>query len=429
MLSGLLDTIKSQFTSKSYWLGAMMPLLLFLFANGILVHRHAPRLMKWLTSVQGLEATAFVYSLLLAILLAVAYILSILSSPMLQVLEGQHLPVLSALLYRVQWGRIMRIDREYDRAVGEENLLEKRCPTWKNGLLAARKAGEGKAAPGWKKWLAELLSNDNGRWTLFHLASVRFRMRHGCRVKVELLEKTVTDLTHLLGRLDADRNVNRTLDAAHADLLNAMQYALDRAQFDRISLLNYRQFHFPGARPSAPEKKKGPSTSSLLAPTSMGNIGRTIRSYALTRYQLDLDILWTRLQSALQKDGAAYFSSLQDSKAQLDCTVTMVWLSAIFTLLWTVALLYFCADSTMMEFRVVGISGTVATIISYWLACSSYRTFADVVRSCVDLFRLKVIDGLSLPQPYGSEEERELWRRVGDAIGYGAREQFKYKTP
>src|SRR6266487_4538573 len=112
MLTGLLDTIKSQFTSKSYWLGSMMPLLLFLFANGLLINRHAPARMAWITAALDPKAV-FQYSLLLALLLAVAYVLSILSSLMLQVLEGQHLPVLGAFLYRAQWSRIRRIDRRY----------------------------------------------------------------------------------------------------------------------------------------------------------------------------------------------------------------------------------------------------------------------------------------------------------------------------
>src|SRR5258708_38935132 len=134
MLSGLLDTIKSQFNSKSYWLGSVMPLLLFLFANGVLVHKHSPHVMKWLTSVQGLQATTFESSLLLATLLAVAYVLSILSSPMLQVLEGKYLPVVRILLYRAQWGRIMRIDCKYELAVVQKNQLEDLRPGWHTAL-------------------------------------------------------------------------------------------------------------------------------------------------------------------------------------------------------------------------------------------------------------------------------------------------------
>ena len=64
------------------------------------------------------------------LLLAVAYVLSILSSLMLQVLEGQHLPVLGAFLYRAQWSRIRRIDRRYDKVVAERDAIRNSQAAW-----------------------------------------------------------------------------------------------------------------------------------------------------------------------------------------------------------------------------------------------------------------------------------------------------------
>jgi hypothetical protein len=34
---------------------------------------------------------------------------------------------------------------------------------------------------------------------------------------------------------------------------------------------------------------------------------------------------------------------------------------------------------------------------------------------------------LHLPLPYGSIEERDLWLRLGNSVGYGERGQFTYK--
>src|SRR5205807_9209633 len=100
---------------------------------------------------------------------------------------------------------------------------------------------------------------------------------------------------------------------------------------------------------------------------------------------------WTRLQNSLQKDAKDYYAVLQDSKVQVDCLVTLCWLSALFTVFWACALLFWIQDSTVAEFLTAAIAGTAATIAFYMLACHSYRIFADVMRSAVDLFRFQVL--------------------------------------
>ncbi len=49
-----------------------------------------------------------------------------------------------------------------------------------------------------------------------------------------------------------------------------------------------------------------------------------MRSYALTRYDFDLNIFWTRLLYTLQKKAGDYYTVVQDRKTQLDCMVTLV---------------------------------------------------------------------------------------------------------
>jgi hypothetical protein len=427
VLSGLLDTIKGQFTSKSYWLGSMIPLLLFLFANGVMINRHsthATAVAAWLTRVEDLKTTALQYSLLLGLVLAVAYLLSMMSSALLELLEGKHVGPLRGLLYAEQWRRLANLDRAYRTSIDEIAAVESARAKWEARLSAARKLGAGKPAMPVITWNVPVRPHVYAR---VRVAQIRFLRRHGYRIPADVLGKAIARVAEQLELHDAAGKMNRTLDAAQKDLVAAIQYAIDRGQFERIRLLNERTFNFPGTRASAPDAEDAPATNSVLAPTRMGNIGRTMRSYALVTYQLDLDIFWTRLLGVLQKEGGEFLKSLQDTKAQVDCAVTLVWLSAAFTVSWVLALLYVFPDATEREFQVVGLAGTLVTVGCYWLACQSYRAFADVLRSSIDLFRHKVLETLRLTPPYGLDEERELWRQLGNTIGYGGRESFVFK--
>src|SRR5580704_12150010 len=89
MLSGLLDSIKAQFGGKSFWLGSTLPLLLFLVANAMVLRRHSTGIASWLPKVDTLDQKTLLYSALTALVLAMAYVLSILNSVMLEALEGK----------------------------------------------------------------------------------------------------------------------------------------------------------------------------------------------------------------------------------------------------------------------------------------------------------------------------------------------------
>lgn len=404
-----------------------MPLLLFLCANAVMLKIHSQSIWSWLNTTGSLPTTALTYSAVLAVILAAAYVLSAMTSLMLEVLEGKHFLTSLFFLHGTQWRRLDRLDASYRSTQTYKRSLHSNKSKWLMTLETSRevggRSGAGMSPKGWRSlWFSK------GWRERRDLAWLRFAMRHGLRVDLHLLERIVGSLAVRLSQYDADKYPGQTVDYAHDTAIDAIQYAGDWAQFEIVRLANQRQFHFPGARPSAKDGETGASTNRVLAATKMGNIGRTMRSYALTRYQLDLDIFWTRLQYSLQKEGAEYFKTLQDTKAQVDCMVTLVWLSAGFTVFWTAALLWVYPDSRQSEFRVVGIGGALVTAAFYWLACQIYGVFADVMRSSVDLFRFNILQSLRIPQPYGSEEERALWVRLGNWIGYGDQEQFPFKS-
>ena len=66
----------------------------------------------------------------------------------------------------------------------------------------------------------------------------------------------------------------------------------------------------------------------------MGNIGLSVQSYFLSRYDMNFNFFWTRVQKLLQADDNKFFPVLQEAKAQLDFHVAMLWLSVLFVILW-----------------------------------------------------------------------------------------------
>jgi hypothetical protein len=423
MLSGLLDSIKSQFGGKSYWIGSMLPLVLFLAANAVVLRRHSTAIATWLPKVDTLDQKTLLYSALTALLLSLAYILSIMNSLMLEALEGKVGPFrwASAPLYTRQWHSLRHIDQKFVRALSRRNEITDAHKAWSRALRRGAHAGQ--ARPPLTRAQALLWRFRAAGWTM---ALIRFLQSHGWTIAPKLLLRGV-GLVSIALRQNKAGNTG-PLVRAQADLESAVDYAISRYQFEIRRLLQRRQSDFPGVRPTAMDQPEGPSANSILGPTTMGNIGRAMTTYTLVRYQLDLDILWTRLQNSLQKDAKDYYSVLQDSKAQVDCAVTLFWLSLVFTLIWPPLLLWLYLDScTVFEFLGIGIVGPLLVGGFYLLACQSYRVFADVMRSSVDLFRFNILQALHLPLPVGSEEEKDLWLKLGIAIGFGDKEDFQYK--
>lgn len=418
MLSSLLDSIKGQF-SKSYLLGSLFPLILFLAANAFLASRHFPWVANWLPKAEGLDQKTLLYAAIFATVLALGYILSAINSMLLEALEGKIGPFrwAAGLLYAAGQSSLGRLDGAYETASARQSDVERLQKAWKKKLWPSLRIRPRppliSAAQGFS-WPGSPLGKK--------MSSIRWRRRHGWQIPPELLRQAVDDLAEAFRR-----NRGALLTGAFYDLRGAISYSLDRYQFEKRRLLRQRQTNFPGVRPTAVDQPEGPSSNNILAPTLMGNIGRTMRSYALVRYQLDLDIFWTRLQNSLQRDAKDYYNVLQDTKIQVDFAVTSFWLSLMFTLFWSPALLWLVKDATVTEFLAVGLLETVFVLGAYVLACQSYRVFTDVMRSSVDLFRFQMLTDLHLPLPVGSEEERDLWLRLAQEIEFGDPEQFQYK--
>jgi hypothetical protein len=205
------------------------------------------------------------------------------------------------------------------------------------------------------------------------------------------------------------------LRAARLDLVRVIRYARDRINYENRSLHNQLQASFPG-QVFDPDV----STDNILAPTRFGNIGRTMRSYALRRYGMDLDIFWTRFQKAMADTPSKMSDTLSGQKSQVDFLVNLLWLTLLTGAVWIPALWIDGAHPILF------VAVAIATPALGWLlfdaACRAYFVFADQLRTAVDFFRFDVLNQLQIPLPNGTEDEERLWERLGNRIGYARKD-------
>jgi len=211
-----------------------------------------------------------------------------------------------------------------------------------------------------------------------------------------------------LNTIPPDAAAGRRLDKHQNVLYELFDYAQNRALDEACSLFAERQFNFP---------------SGALAPTAMGNIARSIRSYGLSRYSLNLDTFWTRLQKVMQPD--PFYAVLQDAKVQLDFMVAVFWLAIVTLIIWIPVLAF--SSGNLFVYLGVAAAGGLVVWSSYGLALRNYRTFADLMRTSVDLFRLNLLKELRAPEPSGSAHEALLWRAVEERMEFGAAFNLTYE--
>jgi hypothetical protein len=194
-----------------------------------------------------------------------------------------------------------------------------------------------------------------------------------------------------------DANSKRLSDL-HVDLVEGIRYVQSGVQRRRLDAY-WQVAAFPEA----------------LAPTRLGNIAGTLRSFGESRYGFAVEIFWTRLQSVIQSDDKT-FNTIQDAKIQLDFFVSLTCLTVLFTTTWTVIL--GAASANLRLFLLVVIGGPLLARLWYSLACQMYVVFADAMRSAIDLLRFKLIQSYHLPLPAGSNDERQLWQDLAARVGY-----------
>ncbi len=427
MLSALLNSIQSSLGSRGFLVGSVFPVLIFVIANGALSYRASQTVRTWLGKTEALSQQALLITALLAAIIVTSYVLSAASSVILEAFEGKRWPVswFQGLLHRMQRARLRWLEANYRSCVlglgdvedgieGDPNAAPA-IPGWIDSLNFARRAGPKPANCSYPttvftRWFWGLGGHpDVG---IKEMNKVRRKREAGRMIPGRELGAAVRKLIATLSSNSVDLNLaaGRELDHDCDYLIEAIYFSRDRYQAERIRLFKLRRFQFPVDLNATSER-----SAIVLSPTSMGNIGRTMRSYAQNHYGFDLDVLWTRLQNASQSS-EKFYSTLQDAKVQLDFFVACTALASVTVVSWLMLELVFFRS--VADFVLIGIVGPVLTIGAHCLSRRAYGVFADVMRSCVDLFRFRVLTDLHLPLPAGLEEEKTAWQNLANVMGY-----------
>ena len=136
----------------------------------------------------------------------------------------------------------------------------------------------------------------------------------------------------------------------------------------------------------------------------MGNIARTIHSYALRRYQCNLEAVWSNLQRVVQKDHKAN-AALLESKTQLDFLVSCCWLTLLWSLVW--AIVFAFVVKSRIGFLSAALGGPLVAYMWYRIAAEQYCSFADVAMTTLDVFRFALLEQMRLGIAFKMIRERD----------------------
>jgi len=387
MLGTIIEKL-SALLSKGAFLASFIPLLASLVANGALLAALHPPFRAWF--LHRRTDAEYVFAAVIAFLIG-SLIFFTLNTRLRELMEGRFWPRrLRGAFTRYEHNRLKLLNDTYTNLQRSRRVLRK-AQEWTQSLKLARER--------LPKSRRRVYNRAGQSGSLIRELSRR-------RVRGELIDPE--ELKVAVQRLRRELRVcqlTTELDGDQVELNAVINFTEAKVQQEIIRIFNDRQFNFPYAPILAP---------TVLAPTAMGNIALSIRSYALSRYQLNIESFWTRLQKVMQNE--PFYAVLQDAKVQLDFLVSLFWLSIVSTGAWLVSLAVF--GYSLWLYLAIALAGPCVIWALYRLALQNYRAFADLMRSAVDTYRMRLLKELHLPEPGGSREEAALWQALQDRMDY-----------
>jgi hypothetical protein len=401
MLTALFGSIQSAFTSiaRGFVIVSLVPTILFLAANFGILSVVDSDLYKALNVADLLNASKSPWVAGVTVASA-ALVFSALLPLLYRLTEGEALPAfLRWFGHSVQRHRL---DNIHDRARSLEVL----------------KVGIDSGYEGWMAKLALPPGNIGGSVlpasTRRFIRKLELRRQLGWEIPIASIQKAV-DALHICLMGGGAAATPPDLRDARRKLNRIILYVRERVKYENRNVHNQLQATFPGQvfDPNV-------STDNILASTAFGNIGRTMRSYALRRYGMDLDIFWTRFEKPMADGSNKLPDNLAAQKSQVDFLVNMLWLTLLTGFFWIPTLWIEGAHPVL--FVGVAIAAPALAWLFYDAACRAYLVFADQLRTAVDFFRFDVLNQLNIGLPNGTDDEEMLWERLGNRIGYGRKD-------
>ena len=361
MLGTIIEKLQT-LLSKSFLISAFFPVLIAAALNAVLLYTQSSAFQaavaRYGRDDTGLLDTATTTMAVLITLAILALLLSMLNTRLREVLEGRVFwpAAMAAPLIRRQTDRHDRLERQFKDAQKTRSNIARQHDDWQRQLQEARSTTK---APGTRCQYPDTNS------TAAALRELRARRERGEPISKPELDTIVRELRQLLSTQavdappDDDRADAKRLDDDQGTVLLLAEYAVSLFSNEEYRLSGELQFGFAGRS---------------IAPTAMGNVAQSIPHYAFTRYGMNIDLFWTRLQKTMQSDN--FYVVLQDAKTQLDFLVALVWLVGATLVVWLPLMALRSHD--VRPFLVTAVAGPVALSGLYQLAVQNYRAFADL---------------------------------------------------
>lgn len=151
-----------------------------------------------------------------------------------------------------------------------------------------------------------------------------------------------------------------------------------------------------------------------LKPTRLGNIITAYQLYPNKRYAMEAEIFWPRLRFVIP---AEYLALVEEPEILLNFLLASASLSTVYGLLALTVGPWLWYHPWFW-----GAQAAAAAVISFWFYRLSLKTAArlgDLVRSCYDLFRLRLMAALQRPQPATLDAEKSQWKELSQLAVYG----------
>ncbi|MDG6219262.1 MAG: hypothetical protein QCI00_07460 [Candidatus Thermoplasmatota archaeon] len=142
--------------------------------------------------------------------------------------------------------------------------------------------------------------------------------------------------------------------------------------------------------------------------TKLGSVIRSAEDYAPTRYRMRILFWWPRLWVLLPE---AFKEEMDDSEAPMLALLnltTQVLLTSI------VGFIYLITQGTLVAALVTFFGGILLAFILYHGAVSQARTYGNLIRTAVDLYRFELLKALHIEMPTNMSEEEEQWNKLYD---------------
>ncbi len=393
MLGTILTSLQN-LISTSFVAGIFFPCLTFWFAQVATLYALNPAFARYVEkNINATNATIAMTGGLIGVALF-AYAFSALLPALQAFLEGGNWAqwieqfFIPTQMRRLEWldeqeAENRKLRGSFRIGTGGQSQVE----AWQKTLGDARVAGNQVAA---NKYTLEAASAKR-------VMKLSRRRRKGAKVLRDDLNAAVVAFALDLRANNSavagpqDDAKNHALTQIFDLLWTLTEYAGEYALLEYRRLKTTRAFGF-GATP--------------LAPTRMGNIAKSIRQYAARRYNFNLELFWSRLQFPVQRD-KDFGPLLQAAKTKLDFLVSSTVLTLAWGAVWTGWL--WLSGGRKSVFLVAAIGGPALSYVWYRVGVAHYQTFADLLRSSIDLFRLDLLTALHFPPPDGVVQERELW--------------------